>query len=103
SKRFGILNFCGYAHVGGGEPLPSAGDFDAAVVAIAIDVDARVAGNGVGGHAGQRQLVPTRGGTMSLRHIASRIAIQQLQDGSGILLVGEESKENQVVVEATIG
>ena len=102
-KCFGVFDLRGDAHVGVGQPLPGAGDFNAAIVAIAVDVDARVAGDGVGGHAGQRQIVSARGRAVPLGHVAARIADQELQDRVRILLVGQQTEQNQRVVEAAVG
>ncbi len=42
-------------------------------------------------------------GTMTRRHVAARIADQQLQDRMRILLVGQQAQQNQTVVEPAVG
>ena len=102
-KCLGIFDLGGDAHVGIGQPFPGSRDLDAAIVAIAVDVDARVAGDGVGRHPRQRQVAPPHGRTVTLRHVAARIADHELQNRMRIVLVRQQSQENQRVVEAAVG
>ena len=95
AEGLGVVDFGDDADVAVGQPFPGADDRHAAIVAIAVDVHAGAPGDRFASGVRERQARGAAPWAMASGDVAARIAHEQLQNRTRVVLVGQQAQQDQ--------